>query len=98
MSEAEILVVVSDADSDDKTLTASCAHGKIAIAGGARLLGAESAEAGDIPAGVAIVGSYPSGLTGEKPAGWTAIANEVSENVSDSWRLSVHAICARMAD
>ena len=50
-----------------------------------------------IPPGVAIVASYPAGLTGEKSAEWTAVAKEVNA-VGNSWRLRVYVVCARAAD
>ncbi len=99
VSEAEILVEVSDADSDDKILTVRCPDGKVAIGGGARIRAAldSSSSPSAIPGGVAIVGTYPAGLTGEKTAEWTGIAKEILP-VNGDWRLSVHVICARAAD
>ena len=85
------------ADSDDKTVTATCPDEKIAIGGGARIVAASGSMSAAVPAGVVIVGSYPAGLDGEKPSGWTAMAGEVG-SVSDNWHLSVHAVCAQLAD
>jgi hypothetical protein len=51
----------------------------------------------EIPAGVAIVASYPEGQTGVKPISWTAKASEVT-TVSASWRLRVSVVCADTTD
>ena len=80
-----------------KSLTVRCPDGKVAIGGGARILADAGSSADTIPSGVAIVGSYPAGLTGEKTAEWTGIAKEIFP-VDGNWRLSVHVICARAAD
>ena len=82
--------------SDDKELTARCADGKVAVGGGARILNATST-AGNIPTGVAIVGTFPAALTGEPTGEWIAIAKEIVP-VAASWRLSVNVVCARAAD
>ena len=66
VSGAEIRIQTSNPSSSDKTLTVRCDGGKIAIGGGARVLGAAGLGDTDIPAGVAIVASYPNGVTGEK--------------------------------
>ena len=97
MSGAEIIVQSTSADSSDKTLTVRCDGGKIAIGGGARVLGATSSSDADAPTGVAIVASYPNGTTGEKAPSWTAAAKEVTA-VSVDWRLSVYAVCVIATD
>ena len=97
MSGAEIVVQTSSPNSSDKTLTVSCDGGKIAIGGGARVLGAVGSSDAEVPAGIAIVASYPNGVTGEKSPSWTATAKEVSA-VSADWRLSVHVVCVITAD
>jgi hypothetical protein len=88
---------MSETNSSDKILDARCTDGKVAIGGGAQILGPQSADIGDIPPGVAIVASYPDGISGEKTPTWKAAAKEISP-VSSNWRLQVYAVCARAAD
>ena len=97
MSGAEILVVESVSNSDDKSLVAECTGGKVAIGGGARILGAAGSREDEIPTSVAIVASYPLGVSGEKSPRWGAIAKNIGTQTED-WRLSVHVVCAVAAD
>ncbi len=97
MSEAEIVIAESPSDNTDKTLVAECMDGKVAIGGGARILGATGSRDDDIPSGVAIVASYPLGVQGEKSPRWQAIAKNLG-TVTEAWRLSVYVVCARAAD
>ena len=84
-------------NSEDKSLVAECGGGKVAIGGGARILGAAGSREDEIPTNVAIVASYPLGVSGEKSPRWGAIAKNLG-SVTEAWRLSVHVVCATAAD
>jgi hypothetical protein len=96
VSDAQVLVETSAANSVDKEVTARCPDGKIAIGGGARVLGATTPSASDIPEGVALVATFPVGGTGAPTAEWTAIAKEIAGGVLTDWRLSVSVVCANV--
>ena len=51
----------------------------------------------DAPAGVAILGSYPVGLSGTPQGIWKADAIELAD-VADDWRVEVRVVCADAAD
>lgn len=68
-----------------KTATAECLPGKLAIGGGAKVLGANTK--------VALIESAPKlDGTGEQ-IGWTASANEFAEETED-WSLEAFVVCA----
>jgi hypothetical protein len=89
------LVETSPANSLDKEVTARCPDGKIAIGGGARVLGPTTPSTSDIPKGVVLVATFPVGGTGAPTAEWTAIAKGITGVVAD-WRLSVNVVCANV--
>ena len=97
MNDAEVLVRTSEADSEDKELTARCPDGKLAIGGGAQVLGATTSSLADIPAGVAIVATHPLGGTGSPTPEWKAAAKEIVAVTAD-WRLSVNVVCATIEE
>ena len=97
VSGVELLVQTSAATSADKELAVTCEVGKIAIGGGAQVMGGTSTSLSQVPTGVAIVASYPTGLSGEKSDTWRAAAKEVIA-VTATWRLSVHVVCADATD
>ena len=80
----------------DETATheVTCTGGRVAIGGGARILGGAT---DDAPAGVVVVASYPVGVSGTPQAIWKAEAMELVATDAE-WRLEVRAVCADAAD
>jgi hypothetical protein len=85
LSGVEIVTNVSAANSNDKTLTASCPAGKKLIGGGANahvFLGH--------PKEITVLASHPTANT------WRAVAREAVA-YGGNWFLNVYAICATVA-
>ena len=81
----------SESTGGSMTVTAECAKAGeelTAISGGAAV--SDSSDGS-----VSIVETRPTGIKGEVPSAWMAKAEEVGES-SESWTLTVYAVCARV--
>ena len=71
-----------------KGATVTCPAGKVAIAGGARVIGTEVTT-------VALTADAPSATVNGKTTGWTAEAKPIAPEAKE-WGVEVHAICAEL--
>ena len=87
MGPAEVLSQTSPPSSETKTVKIDCPAGKIAIGGGARLLG-------DLT-NTALVANGPDGPAGA-PTSWIGAAQEMGSGNAAAWQIRVDVTCAAM--
>ncbi|MEX0782441.1 MAG: hypothetical protein WD557_07315 [Dehalococcoidia bacterium] len=81
------LVTGSSTPSSNSTqlLTVVCPAGKVAIGGGAQVVGGNTS--------VALSDSRPAMVVNGRPNGWFASAFEVAAYAS-AWQITIHVVCA----
>jgi predicted RNA-binding protein len=88
--------VLSEATSGNKTVAAKCPKGKTPVTGGAQIYGAGGW--GDPPPEgvIALSENTPTWPPATRYLGWRVTAIEVNGGTTESWRLAVVVVCAKV--